>query len=232
MWLNFDPLYWMMILPCMAVSGICTLWVKSAFSKYSAIPAQNGMTGAEIARAILSWNHIGDVRVEETQGFLGDHYDPSGKVLRLSPDNFHGRSIAALGVAAHEVGHAIQHASAYTWLQARTAIVPMAMVGSHMAWIFVMLGVAMQMQGLAVVGVVLFGVATIASIITLPVEFNASSRALATLEDGHILTSDELVGARAVLRAAAATYVAAAITAVVTLLYFLMRSGLLGRREE
>lgn len=228
----FDPLYWVLLLPCMVLSGLCAIWVRTSFSKWSKVTAKNGMTGAEIAAAILSWNNITDVRIEETQGMLSDHYDPTSKALRLSSQNFHGRSVAAIGVAAHEVGHAIQHARAYVWLTARSKLVPISIVGSNLSWIFLVAGIALQIPGLALVGVVLFGVSTLFTIVTLPVEFDASARALQTLEDGRILVGDELTGAKRVLRAAASTYVAAAITAVTTLIYFLLRSGLLGRSDD
>lgn len=232
MFLTLDPLYWMMLLPCMGLSLLCTLWVKSAFNRYSQVAARNGMTGAQIAKAILQWHGIHDVGIEPSRGFLSDHYDPTEKMLRLSPENHDGRSIAALGVAAHEVGHAIQHAEGYAPLQFRSKLVPLAGLGSNLAWILLILGIAINATGLSIAGVVLFGFAVLFSLVTLPVEFDASARALKTLESGQILAADEMVGARAVLRAAGATYVAAAITSVVTLLYFLLRSGLLGGNDD
>jgi uncharacterized protein len=232
MTMYFDPLYLMMLLPCMAISGLCTLWVKSAFSKWSKVGARRGITGAQVAQQILQTEGIHDVRVEPVQGFLSDHYDPRSKTLRLSPENFHGRSIAALGIAAHETGHAIQHARAYPFLAFRSKMVPVATIGSQFSWVLIFLGIFLHATGLTLVGIGLFSIAVLFTLITLPVEFDASNRALLALEHGQILDTDEMPGARRVLRAAAATYVAAAITAIVTLLYFLIRAGLLGGRRE
>lgn len=232
MWMLFDPLYLMMLVPCMILSGITAAWVKGAFRKYSAVPTRGGLSGAQVAQAILSWNGIDDVRVEEAKGFLSDHYDPTAKALRLSSENYRGTSVAAVGIAAHEVGHAIQHAEAYGFLALRSKMVPAVQLSSNFSWIFIMLGIFLQIQGLALVGVILFAVATLFSIVTLPVEFDASRRAMQTLRDGRILVDEELTGAGRVLRAAAATYIAAAITAVVQLLYFLLRSGLLGGGDD
>ncbi len=232
MFLTFDPLYWMILLPCMALSGLCTLWVKSAFAKWSQVAASNGMTGAQIAKAILDWNGVHDVTIEPSQGFLSDHYDPRSKTLRLSPQNFSGRSVAALGIAAHEVGHAIQHARAYAPLQLRSAMVPLTMLGSNLAFPLLFAGMFLHLSGLVLVGVALFGLSTLFTLVTLPVEFDASRRAMIALREGHILEGEELSGARKVLTAAASTYVAAAITSLATLFYFLLRSGLLGGRSD
>ncbi len=229
----FDPKFLIIVGPFMILSAICAAWVKRSFSKWSQVPARNGMTGAQIARAILQWNGIHDVKVEEVGGFLSDHYDPTNKTLRLSPQNFGGHSVAALGIAAHEVGHAIQHNQAYAWLGFRSKVVPLASIGSNLSWILIIVGsIAQGLSFLAVLGVVLFGFAVLFSLITLPVEFDASRRALAALEDGRILVGEELTGARAVLRAAASTYVAAALMAIAQLVYFLLRSGLLGGRQD
>ena len=231
--------YIVVMVLAMGLSGLASLWVKSAFAKYSQVQARNGMTGAQIARAILSWNNIDDVEVEETPGKLSDHYDPRAKRLRLSSDNYHGRSVAALGIAAHEVGHAIQHAESYAWLGFRSAIVPLLGVSSKFSWLLIMggfmLGAATQ-SGLgfyaALAGVAMFGVTTAFTIVTLPVEFDASNRAMAALEGGQILQGEELSGARAVLRAAASTYLAAAIGSALQLLYWLWRLGIIGGRRN
>ena len=228
----FDPMYFLFVGPCLILSGICTWWVKSSFAKYSQVGARNGMTGAAIAQAILRYNNVHDVRVEQTGGFLSDHYDPTSRTLRLSAQNYSGRSIAALGIAAHEVGHAIQHAEAYVWLGLRSKLVPIAGIGTNMSYIMIIAGSLLHVAGLAQLGVFLFGFATLFTIVTLPVEFDASKRALAALEGGAILQPDEMVGARKVLRAAASTYVAAAITSIATLLYYAMRAGLLGGRND
>ncbi len=229
--LFFDPMYFVFVGPAILLSAICTWWVKSAFNKYSQIGARNGMTGAQIASAILQYNGIHDVNVEETGGFLSDHYDPTSRTLRLSAQNYRGRSIAALGIAAHEVGHAIQHAQAYMWLGLRSRLVPLATIGTNMSWILIFLGMVISPL-VAQVGVILFAFSTLFTIVTLPVEFDASRRALVALEGGAILQPDEMVGARRVLRAAASTYVAAVITSLATLLYYAWRSGLIGGRSQ
>ncbi|MFT7617277.1 MAG: Zn-dependent membrane protease YugP [Planctomycetota bacterium] len=228
----FDPMYLLFVGPCLILSGICTWWVKSSFAKYSQVGARNGMTGAQIAKAILEYNNVHDVSIEVTGGYLSDHYDPTSRTLRLSEQNYSGKSIAALGIAAHEVGHAIQHAEAYIWLGMRSKLVPIASLGTSFSYILVIAGTLLHFSGLAQLGVFLFGFATLFTLITLPVEFDASNRAIASLEGGAILQADELVGARRVLRAAASTYVAAAITSIATLLYFAMRAGLLGGNDD
>lgn len=238
MLLGLDGQYFLFVGPFMLLSMWASWRVKSTFSHWSQAGVRSGLTGADVARRILADHGVRDVAVEATDGFLSDHYDPQAKALRLSPDVYHGRSVAALGVAAHEVGHAIQHAHKYAPLAFRSAIVPLANIGSQLGmWIF-MIGLAMSASGagktLAIVGIGLFGCSTLFTLVTLPVEFDASRRALLTLEQGGHLRADELDGARRVLGAAALTYVAAAATSIATLLYFLMRSGLLGgsRREE
>jgi Zn-dependent membrane protease YugP len=174
------------------------------------------------------------VTIEPVQGFLSDHYDPSSRTLRLSPDVFSGRSVAALGVAAHEAGHAIQHAHDYKPLSFRSLVVRPAMIGSNLGMIVLGLGIATQMSGMVWLGIVLFSAFVLFTLVTLPVEFNASSRAVAALVDGGIIPSSEAPDTKKVLDAAALTYVAAAISAVMQLLYFLWRAGLLGgnRQEE
>lgn len=228
----FDPLYLLFVGPCFILAAVCNAWVKRSFREYSDVGARNGMTGAQIARAILQFNNVHDVAVEQTGGFLSDHYDPSSKTLRLSEQNYSGRSIAALGIAAHEVGHAIQHAESYMWLGMRSKLVPMANIGTNLSYFLVLIGSLIHFSEMAVLGVFLFGFATLFTLVTLPVEFDASNRAIAALENGAILQPDELVGARKVLRAAASTYVAAAITSIATLIYYAMRAGLLGGNDD
>jgi uncharacterized protein len=218
-----------------AISGLAAMWVKGSFNKYAQVGARSGMTGRQVADAILRYHGILDVTIEPVAGSLTDHYDPTSKTLRLSEPNFDGRSIAALGVAAHEVGHAIQHAQAYPWLGFRSAMVPVLGFSSKFsmmlimgAFFLIMLGQGPLAQMVGLVGVVLFGASTLFSLVTLPVEFDASRRALLALEQGQILAEDEMVGARRVLRAAAATYVAAAITSLAWLLYYAWRLGLIG----
>jgi Zn-dependent membrane protease YugP len=227
----FDPLYLAFVLPAMALAGWAQWKVKSSIGKWSEVRTRSGMSGAEVARAILAARGIHDVRVEEVQGFLSDHYDSMHKVLRLSPDIFHGRSVAAAGVAAHEVGHAIQHAERYAPLMFRQVVAPAASIGSNLSWFLILGGALMQSAGLTTVGVLLFSVAVFFTLLTLPVEFDASARAKRILDSMGMVTAAEGKGVAACLNAAAMTYVAAAIAAVAQLLYFLLRLGVLSREE-
>jgi Zn-dependent membrane protease YugP len=228
----FDPIYLLFMAPGLLLSLWASFRVKSTFAEYSRVPSSRGFSGAEAARELIRRRGVSGVTVEETEGFLSDHYDPTERVLRLSPDVFHGRSLAALGVAAHEAGHAIQHASDYGPLKFRSLVVKPAMIGSNLANIMLVLGVATQISGLAIVGVIMFSFFVLFTLVTLPVEFDASKRAVVALQELGMVTPAEADGAGAVLRAAAMTYVAAAITAVLQLIYWLLRSGLLGSRNE
>ncbi len=228
----FDPLYFLMIAPAMILSLGAQMWVQSAFARYSKVMNRRALTGAEAARAILDSAGLYHVRIEVAQGFLSDHYDPRTRVLRLSPDVFGRPTLAAVGVAAHEAGHALQHAQGYAPMHLRTALVPVAQIGSQLAWPLLLFGFLLQALTLVKLGVILFAGAVAFQLVTLPVEFNASRRALAALRTTGILAPDEIAGARHVLSAAALTYVAAAVAAVMQLLYFLLRSGLLGGSDE
>jgi Zn-dependent membrane protease YugP len=236
----WDPLYWWMIGPAMLLSAWATWRIRSSFARYSQVGARSGISGAEVAQRILYENGAGDVQIEAVHGSLVDHYDPRSRVLRLSSDVYGSRSISALGVAAHEAGHALQHAQGYGPLQLRSALVPLASIGTNLSWILFFIGMVLSAsaampgigRGLVFTGVALFSVATLFTIVTLPVEFDASRRALLALEQGRYLEGEELAGARKVLRAAAFTYLAAALTSIMTLLYLLARSGLLGRRSD
>lgn len=223
-----DPLYFMLIAPALLLSVLAQIWVKSAFSRYGQVWNRRNMTGAEAARRILQQNGLSDVSIEMADGFLGDHYDPRGRVLRLSPDVYSRPTLAAVGVAAHEAGHALQDARGYAPMRVRAALVPAAQIGSNLALPLLFVGLMIHALALVKFGVLLFAAAVLFQIVTLPVEFNASRRALAALEGVGILGPDEMPGARRVLTAAAMTYVAAAVAAVMQLLYFLLRSGLLG----
>jgi|SRR5690554_1462208 len=233
-----DPLYLMLSIPPMLLAFYAQWKVTSTFKRYSQVRTGRGMTGADIAAEILRTRNIRDVRIEPVQGTLSDHYDPTSKTLRLSPEVYSGRSVAAAGVAAHEVGHAIQHAEGYAFLKMRSNLVPVLNITSKMALPTLMIGMVMiSMQSalgqpVMLAGIVLFSVMVLFQLVTLPVEFDASSRALATIRDGGIVNSQELGGARKVLSAAALTYVAAAVSSLMTLLYFLIRSGLLGDRRD
>ena len=233
----FDPIYWLVILAGMALSGGAQLLVKSRFSKYSQLGTRSHMTGAQIAQAILNDNQIHDVSIEPAAGDLTDHYDPSSRTLRLSEPVYSGSSMAAFGIAAHEVGHAIQHAHGYAPLKFRSAWVPVANTGGGIS-MFVLMA-ALLMGGTASVGgtwmawagILLMGATTVFTLITLPVEFDASRRALACLQ-GRYVTDEEYAGASKVLSAAALTYVAAFATSLMTLLYWAHALGLLGGRDD
>jgi hypothetical protein len=230
--LFFDPLYLVLTLPALLLSLWATARVRSVFHEYSRRATARGMTGAEAARHVLELGGAGEVEVEEVSGFLSDHYDPRTRVLRLSPDNYRGASIAAVGVACHEAGHALQHKAGYAPLGVRSALVPVASFGSH-AWIFILMaGVLFNALALIKLAVLIFGAVVAFQMVTLPVEFDASRRAKLALAGHGILTPEELPGAARVLDAAAWTYIAAAATAVMQLLYFLIRFGLVGARRD
>ncbi len=228
----FDPMYFLFLAPGLLLSFWASFKVKSTFKQYSRVPAQSGLSGAQAARELLRQKGINDVTVEEVQGFLSDHYDPSHKVLRLSPDVFRGRSLASLGVAAHEAGHAIQHATGYGPLKFRSWVVKPAQIGSNLGGILCAVGIGLASTQMVWAGVILFSAFVIFTLITLPVEFNASNRAVAVLENSGMITRAEVGGTRAVLNAAAMTYVAGAISAIMQLLYFLIRAGILGGRRD
>lgn len=228
MYFGIDPLYWMLMLPVLILSAFASFRVKSAFNKYSKVANRSGLTGAQVAEEILRRNGLSHVQVLEARGFLSDHYDPSKQVVKLSPNVYGSNSVAAVGVAAHETGHAIQHAKSYTPLTLRNAMVPVASIGSNFAWVIIIAGFFMSMMGLVKIGILLFTAVVVFQVITLPVEFNASARAKTILREYGLVSETDARGVNAVLSAAAMTYVAAAASAVMTLLYFLLRSGILG----
>ncbi len=233
----FDPRYFLYVGPAILLALWAQVKVKSAYAKAGRCSASSGLSGAETAQRILNAYGITDVGIEPVKSLLGDHYDPRHKMLRLSPDVYSGRSLASLGIAAHEVGHAIQHANHYAPLALRNGLVPMASIGSNLSMGLIFVGLMLSyMMGrggigsaMAVVGLCLFGVVVLFQLINLPVEFNASRRARKILlAEGMVTASeDEVVGK--VLSAAAMTYVAATITALMTLLYY--ASLVLGRRH-
>ncbi|MCB9786862.1 MAG: zinc metallopeptidase [Deltaproteobacteria bacterium] len=228
----FDPMYMLLLLVTGGLSMFAQLKVKSAFSKWSKVGTRGGRTGAMVARQILEQSGIYDVQVEKVGGFLSDHYDPRTRTLRLSPQVYDSTSVAAVGVAAHEVGHAIQHARAYWPLQVRSFLAPAAAFGGNISMFVIMGGALLSMFGLIKIGIALFAVTVAFVLITLPVEFDASNRAKALLPQLGITQGEEGRGVASVLNAAALTYLAAAIAAVGQLLYFLMRFGLLGSRND
>ncbi len=228
----FDPLYFLFLGPALLLSLWASMKVKSNFKRYSRVATSRGITGAEAAAEILRREGINDVKIVSTSGMLSDHYNPVTKTLALSEEVYSSRSIAAVGVAAHEVGHAIQHARGYAPLWLRSILVPTAGIGSSVGYIMMFLGLIIASQGLVLLGAALFSMVFLFQVVTLPVEFNASSRAKAILVNQGIITQNEKTGVDKVLNAAALTYVAAAISTLMTLLYFLLRSGLLGGRRN
>lgn len=235
----FDPMYLLFLLPGILLAAWAQWRIHSAFSSASRYHPSSGYAGAQAADAIMRANGIDDVRIEPVHGFLSDHYDPRDKMLRLSPDVYRTRSLAALGVAAHEAGHAIQHAQRYPLLTMRNALVPLASIGSQASWFIFIAGMvlaSMQLffwgKVLVYIGIAAFSMTVLFQLVNLPVEFDASRRARIALQETNLVTPDEdrIVGK--VLNAAALTYVAATLTGILTLLYFLFRSGLLGRRSD
>ncbi len=230
----FDPMYFVYVGPAILFALWAEYMVKSAYARAGRVQAKSGLSGAQTAQRILNAYGISDVAIEPVKSFLGDHYDPKKKVLRLSPDVYHGRSLASLGIAAHEVGHAIQDARQYAPLALRNGLVPMASVGSQRSVGLVIVGLILaymqiKLGGIvAAVGLGLFGVVVLFQLVNLPVEFNASSRARAILLDQGMVTTaeDKVVGK--VLRAAALTYVAATVMAILQMLYY--ASLVFGRR--
>jgi uncharacterized protein len=225
----WDPTY-IIVLPAILLALYAQIRVQTAYARYSQVRTQRGLTGAAVAEEILRRNGLGSVQVERTEGFLSDHYDPRSRVLRLSPGVYEGDSVASVGVAAHETGHALQHAQEYAPLALRSAIVPVTQFGSWLAWPIFLLGFFFHSQTFMQLGILIFSGVVAFTLITLPVEFNASSRAMHILQTEGIVTSDELKGVRTVLGAAALTYVAAAATAVLELVRLLLLYGM--RREE
>jgi len=219
----FDPLYLIISLPALALGFWAQMKVKSAFNKYSRVPAGRATSGAKVARHILDSNGLGHVDVEETRGFLSDHYDPRSRTLRLSPQVYQSNSVAAVGVAAHEAGHALQHSTNYAPLTLRSAIVPGVQIGSWLGPIIFIIGMFLG-PGLgftvSLLGLILFAAVAVFTLVTLPVEFNASKRAKEVLVTQGFVGQQEMQGVNAVLNAAALTYVAAAIQAITTLLYY------------
>ena len=236
----FDLGYMLYVmLPGMVISGVASWMVKSAFNKYSKVPSRRGITGARAAQMLLDRAGISDVRIVPTRGYLSDHYNPVNKQLALSEPVYNSSSIAAIGVATHEAGHAIQHATSYAALGLRSALVPTVGIGNQFGMIAMAIGAGMVAGGdnglgkwIFGAGVALFGCVLLFQLVTLPVEFNASNRARKLVVEAGIVDANERVGIDRVLTAAAMTYVAAAISTLLTLLYFLMRSGLLGSRDD
>ena len=221
--------YYLFMIPGILAVLIASVAVKSTFRKYAAVANSRGMTGADAALAVLRAYGVTDVTVERVGGSLTDHYDPKGKVIRLSESVYDSRSVAAVGVAAHEAGHAAQYAAGYAPVKLRMAMIPVCNVGARLALPLLIIGSVFNFFGLMVAGVALFALSVFFQLVTLPVEFNASRRALAVIRDRDLLVGNEVTGAKKTLTAAAMTYVAALFQSLLSLLWFLLR--LSGRRR-
>lgn len=227
-----DPVFLLFVAPGLALSMWASFRVKSTFNRYSKVRSRSGYSGAQAAQALLRSAGITDVRIVRSHGMLSDHYNPINKTLALSEPVYDSDSVAAIGVATHEAGHAIQHARHYAPLWIRSMLVPTANIGSSIGYFAMAIGLFMSSTNMVLAGAVLFSAVLLFQIVTLPVEFNASARAKALVVEHGIVTTQERAGVDAVLNAAALTYVAAAISTLLTLLYFLFRSGLLGGRRD
>lgn len=221
-WYESYTTYIFIVLPVVIISLIISGIMKSTFKKYSLVSCRSHVTGAQMCERVLRENGIMDVRVELVEGELTDHYDPKGGVIRLSRDVYHGTSVASLGVACHEAGHAVQHECSYVPYRLRSLFVPVANIGTSLSWIVIILGIVLSIPQLTTLGVVFFSFGAIFQLITLPVEFNASSRAVKVLRQSNVMSDEELKGTRKVLRAAAMTYVAALAVSVANLLRILV----------
>lgn len=237
--LFFDPMYLLFLLPGILLAAWAQWRVHSTFAAASRIRPRSGVAGAEAADAILRSGGIAGVRIQPVHGHLSDHYDPSARTLRLSTDVYSARTLAAVGVAAHEAGHALQHARGSALLSLRNALVPLANIGSQASWGIFMVGLVLASFHLyflgkifVYVGIGAFSLTVLFQLVNLPVEFDASRRARSALQETGIVSADEDREVGKVLNAAALTYVAATLTGILTLLYFLFRSGLLGRRSN
>ena len=227
---GFDATYLLIIVGAV-ICLIASARLKSTYAKYAKVRAMSGMTGAEAAERILQHSGIYDVRIEHVAGDLTDHYDPTNKVLRLSDTTYGARSVAAIGVAAHECRHAVQHAKNYSPLTIRKSMVPVVNIGSALSWPMILIGIFLGYNTTLIhLGIILFSLAVLFQLVTLPVEFNASSRALVLLKDTGILYTDEVKSARTVLKAAALTYVAGAASTLLQLLRLVILFG--GRRDD
>jgi Zn-dependent membrane protease YugP len=228
----FDPMYFLFIAPAFVFSLWASWRTKANFKKYSKVPVSSGLSGAEAAARLLEGAGIRDVTITRSRGMLSDHYNPVTKSLALSDGVYDSRSLAAVGIAAHESGHAIQHARHYGPLKLRSMLVPTAGIGSNIGYFVMLIGLFMSSQNMVMVGAVLFSAVLLFQLVTLPVEFDASNRAKALVVEQGIVGVGERRGMDKVLNAAAMTYVAAVASSLATLLYFLVRSGILGGRRD
>lgn len=229
-YLYIDPWYIILVVPAMLLAFWAQINVNTTFSRYSKVLAPSGMTGAESARRVLEANGVTGVRIERISGNLTDHFDPKTNTIRLSESVYDATTVSAVGVAAHEAGHAVQYAVSYAPMQLRAAIIPATNIGSQLAMPLVLLGLIFSSAMLVDIGIIAFSMSTLFQLITLPVEFNASRRAVATLESSCV-SDTEVKGAKAVLRAAALTYVAALAVSLASLLRIILLFGNRNRRD-
>ncbi len=227
-----DPLYLYIVFASLIMMIATQVLIKSRFKKYSKVQNSRAITGCEAAKRVLENNGVYDVRIEAVTGNLTDHYDPRSKVIRLSSEVYNSTSISAVGVAAHEAGHAVQHAVGYAPIKVRIAIIPFANYGPTIGIILMLVGLFLEHFNLITIGLVLFSATFIFQVVTLPVEFNASKRAITTIKELSLLNENEITGARRVLTAAAMTYVAAMLQSLLTLLYYAIRFLGVGRRRD
>ncbi|MGH9339040.1 MAG: zinc metallopeptidase [Acidobacteriota bacterium] len=227
----FDPLYMLFMLPALLLSLWASWRVKANFNKYSKVRSARGLSGAEAAAELLRGAGIDDVKIQRARGLLSDHYNPVTKTLALSEGVHDSTSIAAIGIAAHEAGHALQHAQHYFPMWVRSMLVPTANIGSSIGYMVMFLGLLLTSPETVLIGAFLFSAVLIFQIVTLPVEFDASNRAKKLVLDQGIILQQERQGMDKVLNAAAMTYIAAVLSTLMTLLYFLLRSGILGGRR-
>lgn len=220
----FDYYYLILVVPAIIISLFAQINVKKTYAKMSAINNKKRLTGAQAAEALLMSEGINNVRIELGRGRLSDHYDPRSNVIRLSPEVYSGTSIAAVGIACHEAGHAVQHARNYVPIKVRNAILPVANIGSTAGFYLAILGYFLGYGLLIDIGVILFASVTVFQLVTLPIEFNASRRAIATIEERNLLYDDEVPAAKKVLTAAAMTYVAALLVSIMNLLRLILRT--------
>ena len=220
----YDYYYLILVVPALIISGIAQWKVKSTYSKMSQMKNKRGISGAEAAARVLSYYGITNVSIHQTQGKLSDHYDPRGNIIRLSPEVYHGRSIASVGIACHEAGHAAQHAQNYVPINVRNLILPVANIGSSFGFIIAILGYFLGFGMLIDIGIILFASVTVFQLVTLPIEFNASRRALTVIEETGMLEEIENARAKQVLTAAAMTYVAALLVSIMSLLRLILKT--------
>ncbi len=221
----YDSYYLVLVLPALLLAFYAQFKVKSTFNKFASLHSSRGQTAAQVTRRILDSNNLTNVKIERVSGHLTDHYDPRSQVIRLSDSVYDSTSVASIGVAAHEAGHAVQHSVGYLPIKLRNAVLPVANIGSTLAVPLVILGLVMSFEPLVSVGIILFSALVLFQVVTLPVEFNASRRALNTLGESFVLEGDELKGAKRVLSAAAMTYVASTLVSVMQLLRLVLLSN-------